>query len=339
MIIAMSMDSATEFVLAGARGAAKNGPVGTEHLLIGLAGRAGKAASAALQAVDAPVRVLLTVVNWRDEWISPDEADLPPDAVSPGAVQWFDEPDKPLHCTTAARAALHRAATAAGTGGRSRITPVDVLMGLLEDERNRAAEVLLACGVELAALRRALLAGEPVVVADRVEPDLRRTRDVLLGRARYRGLGLPGRLLARLPVLVHQAQAPVLWTMQDARDRARGAGRRRPDTDDVLLAILATHEVAQRYQHLVGRQQHRYDGGQRLTDAGVRYRDALSAARTHACDLRPDPLPVKAYVPSGDSCPQSTGELLSAITRDADTRASGLLRILGVQVPLVGLSG
>lgn len=334
MTTATSLDSATEFVLAGARGAAGNGRVGTEHLLIGLSGRVGKAAGAALEAVDVTRRVLVTVVGRREEWISADEADLDPDSLSLGAAEWYDKPDKPMDYTTAARAAMQRAVTDAGDDGRSAITPVDVLLGLLQDEDNRATEVLTACGVNLPTLRRALLAGQPPDVADPVEPELRRTRDLLLGRARFRGLGVLGRLFGRLPMFIYHAEAPVLWTMWEAQDQARRDGRRRPNTDDVLLALLATYEVAQRYPHLVGRAQDRYDGGQLLTAAGVRHGDARSAARTHAAELGFDPRPVKAYAPPGDRYPRTTGELLDAITRDGDTRAARLLRILGLEVPL-----
>jgi hypothetical protein len=329
-----SVDSATEFVLAGARGSASNGRVGTEHLLIGLCGRVGKAAGAALTAVDVTRRVLVTVVGRRQEWISADEADLDPDGPPLGAAEWYEKPDKPMDYTTAARAALQRAVAHAGADGRSQLTPVDVLLGLLQDEHNRATEALTTCGVDPAALRQTLLTGAPPTVTDRVEPDLRRTRDLLLGRAQFRGIGVLGRLFGRLPMFIYHGEAPVLWAMWEARDRARGDGRRQPRTDDVLLAVLATYEVAQHYPHLVGRAEHRYDGGRLLADSGVRYRDASSAARTRAGELGSDPRPAKTYAPSGDEYPQTTGELLDAITRDGDTRAARLLRILGVDVPL-----
>lgn len=333
MTIVMSVDSATEFVLAGARGAARNGRVGTEHLLIGLAGRFGKAAGAALAAVDVTGRVLVTVVGRREQWISADDAELAPDGPSLGAAEWYEKPDRPMDYTSAARAALQRAVTGAGNDGRSELTPADVLLGLLEDERNRATEVLVECGVDLSTLRRALLTGEPVMVADRVEFNLRRTRDLLLGRTRYRGLGVFGGLFGMLPTVVYHAQAPVLWAMHEAQDWARGEGRRRPATDDVLLAILATHEVAQSYQHLVGREKHRYDGGQLLADAGVRYETAWSAAQTHGVNLGRDPRPVKTYALRGKGYPQTTGSLLNAITQDGDTRAARLLDILDVHLP------
>jgi hypothetical protein len=167
-----------------------------------------------------------------------------------------------------------------------------------------------------------------------MEPELRRTRDLLLGRAQFRGLGVLSRVFGRMPMFAYHAEAPVLWTLWEAQDQARGDGRRKPNTADVLLAILATHEVAQRYPHLVGRAEHRYDGGRLLVDAGLRYRAARSAARAHADELGRDPRPVKAYAPRGDRYPQTTGELLNAITRDGDTRAARLLRILDLAVPL-----
>lgn len=321
---AFPADHETRMVVAAAHLRGDPGDaVSTDDLIVGLA-TVGSAA-AALDAADLTAVAARAVSRRRrGTWASDDG----PTTGDPGATKLvIVEGGAPAAVTPAAGSALRRAATAAGTAGRPNCTPTDVLLALLDTPGSRALEMLDLCGVDVLALGRSLLSGKTAAAADRVEPDLRRLRDVLLGRARYRSRGWRDRLLSAGARSAGYANRPALWAALEAKELAAEAGRRRPATDDLLLAVLAIHEVTGRYPHLAAGTEDDHDGGRLLADAGLRYRDALRIARD--TDLGADPLPLKAYVPT---LPDDTAGLLRRILDGTGNRASRLLEHARIDV-------
>ena len=322
-------DTAARSVLARARAAAGSSPggqVGTEHLLAFIATRGP--AAAALDAVDVTAPVVHTVImNRRDDWVSADDAE--PEPKPPAELTGARGGS--VAFTPAAGAAIGRTISSAAAAGKASYSPTDILLALLDDPASRATELLHTCGVDIPGLRSALGTDRPLPVGDRLDIELRRTRDFLIGRLRYRGRGMVDRLLsAVVRIRINYGAVPVMWAVLEADEQAGQRGRRRPGTDDLLLAMLATHEVAQRYPHLSGPAHDRYDGGQRLAAAGTSYRDARRVAQNS--DLGADPRPLRDPAPRGENFPQDTGTLLRNLLVDQDNRATRLLAALGVNV-------
>lgn len=223
---------------------------------------------------------------------------------------------------------LRRAADRAAAAGKTEYGTDDVMFALLDESRSHAVELLASCGVDIAALR----AGAIPPVAERVPPELRETRDRLLGRLPFRGLGLWAKLFtAIVPVRLNHAAAPVLWARHEAVAQAAHLGHRRCGTDHLLLALLATYEVAQAYPHLTVGSEQLYDANPLFAQAGLRYADARAAAQTF--DAGTDPRPLDAYVVK-DGQPQHTATVVRAITGDRRTRAVRLLSALGLDAEL-----
>lgn len=328
-------DSTITRILAGAYGAASGEGVGTEHLLVAMTGRGGRAAGAALDGVEMTRTVAFAAISaHRHSWVSTDDAEVDPDGPPLGPAEWYHEPKKPMNYTRAARAAMHRTIAAARAAGQTSYGPADLLLALLGDPTNRATELLTTCQVDPAVLRESLRTGQPPAVPDRVAAELRPTRDRLIGRTRLRGTGLVARAYSLLPIPLNWAGAPVMWSSLEAKAQAQQLGAGRPGTDHLLLAILATHEVADHYPHLSERAADLYEGGQRLAAAGVRYRDARDAARANAAALGRDPRRVVTYT-KGDGRPQDTGTVLRTLLDDGagQTRAARLLAAMGVEIP------
>lgn len=155
---------------------------------------------------------------------------------------------------------------------------------------------------------------------------------MLLGRTHHRSRGLRARMMAAAARAHGYAGRPVLWVALEARRLATEAGRRRPGTDDVLLAVLALHEVTRSYPQLTppppdghdGR-----DGGDLLARAGLRYHDAFHLTRD--TDLGTDPHPIEAYLPR---LPDDTATVVHGILDGTDNRASRLLARAGITLPL-----
>jgi hypothetical protein len=109
----------------------------------------------------------------------------------------------------------------------------------------------------------------------------------------------------------------------EADEMARRSGRP-ARTDDVLLALVTTFEVATAYPHLTGSVADRYDGTRALL-AGVD-RDELAAAV--AAESGDDEVPLKSLLKAGPGGPQDTATLLRALTAHPGTRAARVLRSL-----------
>jgi hypothetical protein len=325
--------------------AAADAEVGTEHLLWGLL-NAAPAVKQLLDAFDITPVVLTTVLKGRT-----DDAD--------GTEQVDDEVtvadrDRPTRFGPGSKAALIRCAQpdkaspvtpspgtplpgtplpgtpSPGTPSSDlplSCTPERLLAAILADDRSRAVAVIRDCGVDPAEVRAALESGRVPSRPDRVGPDLRATRDRLIGRRRYRGRGLRDRVLSKLiPVKINYAAAPVMWVSLESDEigRARGGAAR---TDDLLAAMLSTYEVAIAYPHLSGPSAEAYAGGRALADAGLRH-DRLTEFIASA-DLGADGVRPRDILRRGGPWARDTGELLNAIIAHHDTRAVRLLDSLG----------
>ncbi|GAB7044136.1 MULTISPECIES: Clp protease N-terminal domain-containing protein [Catenuloplanes] len=293
-------------------------PISTDNLLVGLASAEGT--RDVLDAAELTRTVAASVRDHRrTAWVSDDRGGPVEVVVSAGG--------EPAEFTTAAADALRRAERAARENGRDGCDSRDLLIALLGDEQNRAAELLRDCGVPVAALRESLERGRPLRVADPVPRELHRVRDMLIGRTRYPRVRFwRNPLLAIVaPARTNLAPHPLLWQMLETREQARERGRRTPGSDDALLALLAMYELARYYPHLYETGDARYSGGAALAAAGVTYAALRrTAART---DLGADPRPLRKAVPTA---PPDTMELLRLLLADRDNRANRLLTAAGI---------
>ncbi|GLY29921.1 Clp protease N-terminal domain-containing protein [Kineosporia sp. NBRC 101731] len=287
--------------------------VGTHHLLRGMMHR--QPVRDALDAYDITEQVLRGLVQQ--------EADETGDVGRMLAVTV-----EPTQFSSAAAAALDRAQDSASVTGRADRSPVDVLLAMLGDSQCRATGILAECGADIAELRDALREGRVPARHERLPASLHRTRDALIGRVRYepQGRGVVRWLRKVVLSLADQnlAANPVLWVRLEAAELAREKGRRL-SSDDVLLALLTTHQVALAYPHLVGGGQHRYGGGQALAAAGLDHdhvRDTMAVT-----DLGRDALPPPA---SFGDWPQDTRQVLERLVCVEGNRSARLLSALGV---------
>lgn len=311
----------------GARGDAE-APIGTEHLLAGITTTRGPAREA-LADVGATKIALLTVLrNRKDDdgaWSAADDAEA---SVASEDVLGEDG-DRRTHYTGAAARALTAAMGDARRKDAAKFGADDLLRGLLEEE-NRAVELLAVCGITPQAVR-ARLDGGPGSREDALDPLLHATRDVLLGRGQYRRVSFWMRWMIKLSG-VNWASLPAGWVRQETYEQARRLGDGTVGTEHVLLAILATHEVALQHPHLSGETQ--YAGGERLAALGIDYASAHHALTSpDLARLRPDPRPAEQYVnepPTLNLDPTTdpgTGPLLEALLSE-ETRARQLVETL-----------
>ncbi|MFE3068516.1 hypothetical protein [Streptomyces sp. NPDC059247] len=96
----------------------------------------------------------------------------------------------------------------------------------------------------------------------------------LLGHGHYRRAPFWTRWLLKLGG-VNWASRTASWVRRETYEQARRLGVGTAGTEHVLLAVLATHEVALRYPRLAGRNSpgpgSPYAGGERLVRLGVDY--------------------------------------------------------------------
>ncbi|EST24865.1 Clp protease N-terminal domain-containing protein [Streptomyces niveus] len=317
----------------GARGDAE-APIGTEHLLAGLTTTKGPAREA-LADVGATKIALLTVLrNRKDDdgaWSTADDAEA---SVASEDILGEDG-DRRTHYTGAAARALTAAMGDARRTDAAKFGADHLLRGLLEEE-NRAVELLAVCGITPQAVR-ARLDGGPGSREDALDPLLHATRDVLLGRGQYRRVSFWMRWMIKLGG-VNWASLPAGWVRLETFEQARRRGGGTVGTEHVLLAILATHEVALQHPHLSGASlpgpETQYAGGERLAALGIDYASAHHALTSpDHLRLPPDPQPAEHYI--NESAPLNldpttdpgTGSLLEALLSD-DTRARQLVEAL-----------
>jgi hypothetical protein len=308
MAVTFTGDDRFPAVLAAARAMTRD-ELGTVHLLTGMAGAAPEV-TALLDAFDVTPAVLRAVL--RDRVIG--DGPAPPVA----AVLRGHET---LALTAGLRAALVRCA-AYHSGNR---TSQQLLATILDDPGTGAMSLLRFCGADVEGVRRALRTGQLPARAERLPAPLWPVRDKLVGRRQYRGRGLRDLLTSMFTrTNVNYAADPVMWASLEADELAKQHGRQ-ARTDDVLLAMVTTFEVAEAYPHLSAGAADRYNGTRALlTDVD---RDDLAAAA--AAEPGDDAVPLKSLLRNGPGRPQDTAALLRALTSHSGTRAARVLRTVG----------
>ncbi|WP_105971977.1 Clp protease N-terminal domain-containing protein [Streptomyces geranii] len=335
-------DWKTVGILGAARGGAlatDGAAIGTEHLLAGITTSKGTAREA-LADEGATQTALLAVLRDRksreEAWHGTDEAER---SVAAQEVLGEESGDRRDRFTGAAARALTAAMDQARGEGAAKFGAVHLLRALLAED-NRALELLAACGIPPQAVRARLdrTDSSTETEADReaedLSPHLQATRDVLLGRAPYRHLPFWKRWLVK-SAGTNLASKPAWWAGMEAYEQARSLGDRAVGTEHILLAILATHEVALRYPHLARENaptpDTRYAGGERLADLGLDYtsvRTALTDDRPH---LTADPRPAERYIEEATTTTSTTdpgtGPLVEILLGE-QTRARQLVETL-----------
>lgn len=326
-------------VLGAARGgmlATDTAAIGTEHLLAGLSGAKG-AARDALANEGATQTALLAVLRDRmgrdDAWSGTDDAEGSVDAQD----VLGEHGDRGRRLTGAAARALTAATGQAQREGAAKFGAVHLLRALLEED-NRAVETLGVCGIAPQAVRDRLDGGTGSTGTggtggreDGLSPLLHPTRDILLGRDHYRHLSFWKRWLVKSGG-TNLASKPAWWVAMETYEQAHRLGDRKVGTEHVLLAVLATHEVALRYPHLAREgapvPDTRYAGGERLAGLGVDYASVHSALTGDRVRLTSDARPVKQYVEQyvAETEP-GTGPLVESLLRE-ETRARQLVDAL-----------
>ncbi|MEU5403860.1 Clp protease N-terminal domain-containing protein [Streptomyces sp. NPDC005963] len=326
-------DWITVGVLGAARGARDDdGPIGTEQLLAALADE-GSGAKTALADVRVTKTVVLSLLRDRagraDAWTSTDDIDRSVDI----EVALGEHGGSGVQLTGAARRAVDTAMALAAGQRAKKLTTVMLLRALLQDEQSRAAEALRICGTTPAAVI-ALLDGAEPDPDDGLDLLLWQTRDGLLGYRAYRSLGFFKRWLVA-SAGVNWASTPITWVKMETEEHVKWLGRDEGRTEHLLLAVLATHEVALHYPHLAAEGlggadllDTRYAGGRRLHEAGVDYVSVRAAIDRDELDLGgDDPQSVAKYLDAASS-DSGTGPLVDALLRDG-TRARRLVEALG----------
>ncbi|WP_254407961.1 Clp protease N-terminal domain-containing protein [Streptomyces sp. AC495_CC817] len=299
-------------ILGAARGAqaGAGGPLGTEHLLAGITTSKG-AAREALASEGATKTALLAVLRQRRDrdavgtdpdavrtdrtagWRASDDAEANVDA----REVLGESVDRSDRFTGAAARALTAAMGHAEREGAAKFGAPHLLRALL-DEENRAVELLGACGITPQAVR-ARLDGTAACATDGLTPLLHAARDRLLGRDHYRHLPFWKRWLVKRSG-INWASHPTRWVGLETYEQAHRLGAEAVGTEHVLLAILATHEVALRHPHLAGENAPtpdlRYTGGDRLTRLGLDYATVHRALTDNSVPLLPDPHPLGHYL-------------------------------------------
>ncbi|MCM4076301.1 Clp protease N-terminal domain-containing protein [Paractinoplanes hotanensis] len=300
--------------LGRARGAA-DGPIGTGPLLFSLA--YDKGVKPLLDAFDISSTVILTVLR------TPGRPSAEPDAgrvIEPDAGPVLGPSGEHAHVRGTDGRSLPVSAAAADALREAQDSPAALLAALVDDPAAEASAVIRDCGVNPDEVRQAALDGHRPQRADRVAPELRPARDALLGRTRYRGRGFQDRLLfSVLARKVNHAARPVLWTRLEADEQARRENRP-TRTDDVLLAMLVTHEVAAAYPHLAYAAQPHYGGGETLLAQGITHTRVRAATPTG-----PDEVPPSKILVPGPDWTEDTQVLLDRLTAHPGNRATRLL--------------
>ncbi|MFF4448529.1 Clp protease N-terminal domain-containing protein [Streptomyces sp. NPDC001502] len=249
----------------------------------------------------------------------------------PGKVEvpLAGQQDRSLTLSTAGAAAFARCRQQPSVTGQGiERSPADLLVAILDDPSCGAVSFLNGCGVDVVALQRAVRSGQVPAVEDAVPPELRSTRDALVGRRRYKPREL-GQFWTTLLVRVmpmNAAAHPVLWARLEAGELAGQHGGK-VRTDDVLLGMLRTYAVAQAYPHLTKAAKADYDGGRILVETGVDHERVRAVmART---DLGRDTVPPRELLK--DTMAGGTCDLLDRLLSEPGNRSVRLLAALDVE--------
>jgi hypothetical protein len=292
--------------------------IGTQHLLIGLVLGRGSAREL-LQSAELTRTVLATVMRTRAELPAIPEG-------TPGEVS-FPEIGKTELVSGAAIAALDRYLAA------ERHEPETLLAEILRDDESRASRIVRESGADPDLLRRCAETRQALDPREKLPRELHALRDKLIGRTKYRNPGL-----RNLPLSIvvasrpNWAQTPTTWIKMEAEEAARQRGAK-PRTDDLLVALLATHETAAAYPHLLHDVDPAlYDGGRALAAAGLDAGKLASAAAS--LELGTDAADATRLLKPGKDWPDGTAELLRRLLAHDGNRAARLLRELGADVHL-----
>ncbi|WP_367125473.1 Clp protease N-terminal domain-containing protein [Streptomyces phytohabitans] len=328
-------------LLGAARGARgdRGELVGTEHLLVAMTAARG-AVRQALADEGLTRTTAAAIVRERDgkddAWRTVDHGDAA--GVASTDVLGEDGEER-VRLTGAAADAVTAAMGHAERAGAAKLGVEHLLRALLEED-NRAGEVLALCGTSPRAVR-ARLDGTPAPppggADDPLPTLLHPTREVLLGRAHYQRATFWRRWLLRR-IAVNWASRPAWWVRMETYEQAHRLGARptAPGTEHVLLAVLATYEVALRYPHLTAEDASRtgYEGGRRLAEAGLDHATVHAAVAGGHVALAADARPVAEYLDEteretreGGGDP-GTGPLVERLLREP-TRAGQLFDALG----------
>ncbi|MFE9660809.1 Clp protease N-terminal domain-containing protein [Streptomyces sp. NPDC005955] len=314
--------------------------IGTENLLAALAtgrGATHKALSLAGVTVTATMAVLRDHHDGAAVWTSTDDVEH-----AVGSVDLLgSDGDRRRRLSGAAARAFTHAMDLARDEGADEYSQEHLLRGVLTDRGNRATEMLTTCGATVDDVIRRLDERDTAPADDGLHHHLWPTRDTLLGRCSPDANSLWRRLLLRLAKGANLAEAPISWTRIDAARLARSSGGA-VGTEHLLLAVLATYEVAQRYPHLAlagpGRPASgaptapadRFAGGARLHALGADYLMVRRGVEQYGHELGTDDRDVDTYADAlapGDG----TGPLAEALLR-GENRARRLLLTLGLSV-------
>ncbi|WP_314251646.1 Clp protease N-terminal domain-containing protein [Streptomyces kutzneri] len=234
-----------------------------------------------------------------------------------------------LTLSTAGAAALARCRERPSVTGQGvERSPADLLVAVLDDPSCGAVSYLNGCGVDVVALQQAVRSGQVPPVEDAVPPELRSTRDALVGRRRYKPREL-GQFWTTLLVRVmpmNAAAHPVLWARLEAGELA-GQHRGKVRTDDVLLGMLRTYAVARAYPHLMKAAKADYDGGRVLVESGVDHERVRAVMAS--TDLGQDTVPPRELLK--DTMAGGTSGLLDRLLSEPGNRCVRLLAALDVE--------
>lgn len=349
-------------ILGAARGAAQasgGGVIGTDHLLAGITSAKGPARQALADAGATRTVVAALLRDGEDRGVTRAGDDDEEGSVAAQDVVG-DDAGRHTRFTGAAARALTTAMEQAQREDAKKFSAVHLLRALLEEGTeqstetdtkaentadtagsNRAVAMLHAGGVSSRTVL-SHLDGGTAPQEDDLDPLLHPTRDALLGRTHYRHKTLWKRWLLKR-VGVNWASRPAWWVSMETHDQARRLGHDTVGTEHVLLAVLATHEVALQYPHMVEENaptpDTRYTGSERLTRMGLDYATVHSALTTARAPLTADARPVEQYLdettsPAPEAASDSesatdpgTGPLVELLLKE-DTRARQLIDAL-----------
>lgn len=325
----------------GAAQASTGSAIGTDHLLAGITSAKGPARTALADAGATRTVVAALLRNAADRGVTWTGDDDEEGSVAARDVVGEDG-GRNTRFTGAAAKALTAAMEQARREDAKKFTAVHLLRALLDqapqtdpDTTNRATGLLHACGASPLTVL-SLLDGGPGPGEDDLDPLLHPTRDILLGRAHYRPKVLWKRwLLKRMGV--NWASRPAWWVSMETPEQAHRLGHDTVGTEHILLAILATHEVAHRYPHMTDpaapTPDPRFTAGEHLAGLGLDHATVHHALTTAHIPLPPDPHPTDHYLdettPTSTSttADPGTGPLLDALLKEK-TRARHLIETL-----------
>lgn len=280
----------------GAAGATGTEAIGTDHLLAGITAAKGPAREALANAgaTRTVVGAVLRDVTERKTATGGDD-----DEEHSVAAQDVlgDDGGRDGRLTGAAARALTAAMRRAEREGAPKLGAVHLLPELLEED-NRAVGLLAACNVSPEAVR-AHLNGDTPGEEDGLDPLLHPVRDILLGRSHYPHKPRWKRWLVKR-VGINWASRPAWWVTMETHEQARRLGHGTAGTEHILLAVLATHEVALRHPHMTGEgaptPDTRYTGSERLARMGLDHATVHDALTGDRVPLTPDPRPAEQYL-------------------------------------------